>query len=225
MKATSFFAAVAFASVLVLNQAADAAVIGDFEGADPGTWGYWDGGLQTPLGDDANLEYSTEDSVTGATSVKATNAGYDQNLAYGADFATREAFLANDTLSFDVVFPETTESGFWELFELVINSNAGFNNVTSGATNSEGGTNQVGWAAGGSGRRVVTFDVDYSSQLALWNGVTPGYLELVFSLNNDSVHNVAYIDNVRLSNSIPEPASALLAAGALALAGLRRRVG
>lgn len=193
-------------------------VIGDFEGSDPGTWGYWNNGLQTPLGDDPGLEFSGEDATTGSMSVKASNMGYDQNLAYGADFAAREAFLNNSILRFDVIFPETDSDGFWEVFELVINSDAGFNNVTGNMTSSEGGTNQVGWAPGGSGRRVITFSVDYSDQVALWNGAVPNYLELVFSLNNDSVHNVAYIDNVRL---VPAPGA--LALGGLAMGGIAAR--
>tara|TARA_Y100001933_G_scaffold206941_1_gene209936 strand:+ start:573 stop:1235 length:663 start_codon:yes stop_codon:yes gene_type:complete len=207
-------------AALSLPALAGAVVIGDFEGSDPGTWGYWNNGVQTPLGDDPGLEFSSEDASTGLMSVKASNMGYDQNLAYAADFATREAFLNNTVLEFDVIFPEYQTSGFWEVFELVINSNAGFNNVTGNMTNSEGGTNQVGWGPDGGGRRMVTFSVDYSDQVALWNGAVPSYLELVFSLNNDSVHNVAYIDNVRL---VPAPGA--LALGGLAMGGLavRRR--
>jgi hypothetical protein len=206
---------------LAAAPAAAQVVIGDFEGSDPGTWGYWSGGFNAGFAGDPTLELSTEDFTTGSSSVKASNMGYAQNLAYSADFATREAFLANSELQFDVVFPEYSESGFWEIFEIVFNSEAGFNNLTGSMTNSEGGTNQVGWGADGGPRRVVTFTVDYSSQLPLWGGTTPGYLELVFALNNDSVHNVAYIDNVRL---VPTPATAgLLAIGMGAAAARRRR--
>lgn len=195
--------------------------IGDFEGNDPGTWGYWNNGVQTPIGDDANLEVSNLESTSGANSVRASNMGFDQNLAYSADFATRQEFLNNNTLVFDAIFPEYSTSGFWEIFEIVLNSNAGFNavfniqNNPNNLTNSEGGTAQVGWGPDGGGRRVVTFELDYSSQLALWGGQDMGYLELVFALNNDSVHNVVYFDNFRL---VPAPgaAAAFLALGTVA---------
>lgn len=196
--------------------------IGDFEGSDAaGTWGYWNNGVQTPLGDDPTLEFSTEDASSGSTSIKASNAGYAQNLAWSAEFETREEFLNYDTLVFDVVFPEYSTSGFWEIFEFVINSNAGFNNLTGSLTNSEGGTNQVGWSDDGSGRRLVTFELDYSSQLDLWGGEVPTYLEFVISLNNDSVHNVAYLDNFRL---VPTPgAVGVFAVAACGAVGRRRR--
>ena len=196
-------------------------VFGDFEGSDPGVWGYWDGGVQTPLGDDPSLEYSTADSTTGSTSVLATNPGYDQNLAYAANtLEIREAFMDYDTLLFDVVFPEYSTGGYWELFEFVMNSNAGFSNLTSTVTNSEGGTNQIGWGDDGGPRRVVTFSVDYSSEVAAWGGTAPNYLELVISLNNDGDHTGVYLDNFRL---VPAPGAAAALAIGLGGLGVRRR--
>ncbi len=220
-----FDAKVALCATVIIAAAGAAhadVVIGDFEGADVGEWGYWNGGFQTPLADDPTLEFSNEDATSGSTSIKASNMGYDQNLAYKANtLEERAAWLANDTMVFDVIFPEYSTDGFWEIFEIVINTSAGFNNVTASITNSDGNGNQVGWAPGGSGRRVVSFELDYSSQLALWGGADMGYLELVWSLNNDSVHNIAYIDNVRL---VPAPgAAAALALSCGALAGRRRR--
>jgi hypothetical protein len=184
-------------------------VFGDFEGSDPGTWGYWSGGVQTPIDADASLEVSTEDSSLNASSVKATNAGYDQNLAYGADFATREALSNATSFQFDVVMPQTAnfDSGYWQIYELILNSPAGFTNVTSSITNSDGNGVNIYWGGAASGeRRVVTFTVDYSAQAAAWVGV-PGYTELIFSLNNDSVHTTAYIDHFRIVSAVPEPAT------------------
>lgn len=215
----------ALALVLLIDTARADYGFGDFEGSDPGTWGYWSGGVQTPLGNDPNLEYSTEDATLNSTSVKATNVGYDQNLAYAADFATREAFLNATSFQFDVVVPATVNfnSGYWQIYELVVNSPAGFNNVTPTITNTDGSANNIYWGGAASGeRRVVTFTVDYSTQVAAWGGSVPGYVELVFSLNNDNVHNTAYLDNFRI-NTIPEPTSLGLCGFAVSTLLLARR--
>lgn len=219
--------AVASVAFALGSSAASGQVFGDFEGADPGTWGYWSGGVQTPIGDHPTLELSTADASTGSTSVLATNTSNSQSLAYAADFATREAFTNATQFQFDVIVPPTAnaDSGYWQIYELILNSDAGWQDITAGITNTDGnGANIYWWGAdsgpGSGDRRLVTFTVDYSTVAAAWGGVVPGYLELVFSLNNDGVHSTAYIDNFRIV--VPEPASiGLVSIGALGL--LRRR--
>lgn len=230
-------AALTLVGGLVLSSTSTHAVvvIGDFEGSDPGAWGRWSSGVQ-PFGPPANVALSTEDSSRGTTSVKATNVGYQQNLAYGANAAARTAFAVNTTLMLDVITtPSSAPSGYWQVFELILNSQGGgWTNVTSGLTNTSGTGNNIYWGPGpgDDGRRVVTFSLDYSAVKSSWSSLangTPGWVELVFSLNNDGAtnpeHAVAYIDNVRLVGdpaAVPEPA-AVGVAGVAAVGALMRR--
>ncbi len=210
----SLIIAAGFAAALGLAQVSQAGVIGDFEGgvAEVG-WGSWSGGV-APFA--AGVSVSNEASTTGTGSVKIDISGWGQHLAYSAGTAgTIGDFENNNTLEFDVIFPATTQSGWAELFEVVLNSQHGGFTVI-------GGVNQVGWGAGGGGAQTVSLALDYSAIRQTWiNNGTPGWVELVFAFNDDGNHPVKYVDNVRVT---PEPASAaLLGMGGLMLAARRRK--
>lgn len=188
-------------------------VIGDFEGTAETGWGSWSGGVVPFI---AGISVSNEAATSGADSLKIDISGWGQHLAYSAGTAgTIADFEANSVLEFDVIFPETTSSGWAEVFEVVLNSqHGGFTAISSGAT-------QVGWGDGGGGAQTVNFALDYSAIRQTWidNG-SPGWVELIFAFNDDGNHPVKYVDNVRVT---PEPASlALLGLGGLAMATRRR---
>ena len=193
-------------------------VIGNFEGgvAEPG-WGEWGSGVQ-PFS--SIITISNEAATLGAGSAKITQAGYDQNLAFGADFATRQAFLAHDKLLFDVIYPATTTGGFAQIFEVAVNSQYG------GFVGLNLSGQGVGWGPDGGAAITRTYEYDYSSgstnHKATWlaNGL-PGWVEIIFATNSDSTHGVFYIDNVRLV-AIPEPTS-LAGIGVASMLMLRRR--
>ncbi len=197
-----------------LAQASQAdVVIGNFEGAAEAGWGSWSGGV-APFS--AGVGVSTEDSTLANYSVKIDIPGWGQHLAYSAGTAgTIADFMANDTLEFDVIFPATTQSGWAELFQVVLNSqHGGFTQI--------GGVQQVGWGAGGGGAQVLNVSLDYSAIRQAWiNNGTPGWVELIFAFNDDGNHPVKFVDNVRLT---PEPASAaLLGLGGLMMSARRRK--
>lgn len=198
-----------------LAQASQAdVVIGNFEGAAEAGWGSWSGGV-APFS--AGVGVSTEASTLDNYSVKIDIPGWGQHLAYSAGTAgTIADFEANHILEFDVTFAETTQSGWAELFEVVLNSQfGGFTAISSGAQ-------QVGWGDGGGAAQVLNVALDYSAIRQTWldNG-TPGWVELIFAFNDDGNHPVKFVDNVRLT---PEPASAaLLGLGGLMMSARRRK--
>lgn len=210
----SLMIAATLAVGLGLNQAGQADVIlGNFEGAAEAGWGSWSGGV-APFS--AGVGVSTEASTLGNYSVKIDIPGWGQHLAYsGGTAGTIADFVANDTLEFDVIFPETTQSGWAELFQVVLNSqHGGFTQI--------GGVQQVGWGAGGGGAQTLNVSLDYSAIRQTWiNNGTPGWVELIFAFNDDGNHPVKFVDNVRLT---PEPASAaLLGLGGLMMTARRRK--
>ena len=211
----SLIIAASLAAGLCFAQASHAdAVIGDFEGAAETGWGSWSSGVAAFI---PEVSVSTEAATSGTGSVKIDISGWGQHLAYsGGTAGTIADFEANNTLEFDVIFPETTESGWAELFEVVLNSeHGGFTAISSGAS-------QVGWGDGGGGAQTLNVALDYSAIQAAWNtNGTPGWVELIFAFNDDGNHPVKYVDNVRLT---PEPASlALLGLGGLMLSSRRRQ--
>jgi hypothetical protein len=191
-------------------------VIGDFEQTAPG-WGRWSGGVQSW---DANYTYSTDGATLNNYAVQYTRpgGGWAQSLAYSAGAAgTIADFLAHDRLLADITFPATAQTGWAELFEIVINSQYG--GFTGQDANGPTGPVQVGWGPGGGGAQTITVEYDYANHKAAWaaNG-TPGWIEIVFATNSDSNHGFFQFDNVRLVRNIPEPAG--LALGGIALAAL-----
>ena len=221
------FAVTVLGSALV-GQAAYS--IGQFDGADPGAWGPWSGSGPGPL-PGSTTALSTEDKTTGTTSLKLTNTSWTQNVAHQAGIqAEKDAWAANDQITFDVVtLPNTQSSGWWKLEQVVVQSslNTGFNALpVTAISNSTGGDQIIGYGAP-VGRQVVTFAIDYSSVKALWGGSTPDWLNLVMATNNDGTaeHSVVYLDNFQLT-TVPEPSTvgALSVAALLLTARRRRRV-
>lgn len=218
MKFCRTISVLAVSLIAVASANADV-VIGDFEGgAAEAGWGEWNSGVQ-PFS--SIITVTNEAATLGTGSVKIVQSGWDQNLAFSADGATRAAFMAHDQLKFDVIYPATTQEGWAQIFELAINSqHGGFVGLSLSADG-------AGWGAGGGGAITKTYTYDYSSgagatnHKADWlaNGA-PGWIELIFATNSDANHGTFYIDNVRLV-AVPEPASlATLALGGMAL---RRR--
>lgn len=194
-------------------------VIGNFEGGAAETgWGEWNSGVQ-PFS--SIISVSNEAATLGSGSVKIVQSGWDQNLAFGADAATRAAFMANDQLKFDVIFPASAEAGWAQIFDVAINSQHG------GFVGTSFSADGAGWGAGGGGAITKTYTYDYSSgagatnHKADWiaNGA-PNWIEIIFATNSDATHGTFYIDNVRLV-AVPEPTS--LAALGLCGMVLRRR--
>lgn len=216
MKSNLLGAALAAGVIALAVPASANVVIGNFEGgvAEAG-WGEWSGGVQ-PFS--SIITISNEAATLGSGSAKIVRAGYDQNLAFGADLPARQAFLAHDKLQFDVIYPASTTGGFAQIFEVALNSPAGFIGLNLSGDG-------VGWGPNGGGAITRTYTYDYSSGATnhktnwLANG-TPGYIEMIFATNSDSTHGVFYIDNVQLV-AIPEPSG--LAAVAAAGVVLRRR--
>ncbi len=206
--------AASLAAGLGLAQAVQAdVVIGDFEGAAETGWGQWISNSVQPFVD---ISISNEAATSGSYSAKVDKAGWAQTLAYSAGTAgTIADFEANSVIEFDLIFAETTESGWAEMFDLALNSQyGGFSSITTSPA-------QVGWGDGGGGAQTVHVALDYSAIRQTWidNG-SPGWVELIFAFNDDGNHPVKYVDNVTLT---PEPASlALLGLGGLALASRRR---
>lgn len=190
----SFIIAASLAAGLGLAQASHAdVVIGDFEGGVAETgWGQWISNAVEPFQD---ITISNEAATSGTYSAKIDLSGWGQSLAYsGGTAGTIADFENNFILEFDVIFPETTESGWAELFDVALNSeHGGFTSITTSST-------QVGWAEGGGGAQTINVALDYSTIRQTWidNG-SPGWVELIFAFNDDGNHAVKYVDNVRLT--------------------------
>ncbi|MBX3434145.1 MAG: hypothetical protein KF847_12550 [Pirellulales bacterium] len=198
-----------------------AVIIGDFEGPTfPAAWGNWSTGPGN-LGDFPKYSLSTDGATSGSQSLLLANAGYQQNLAFWAGVAGEPGsiadFQANDTILVDVTFPASAASGWAQIYEIAFNSQYG------GYEGRDYSGQGVGWGDGGGGAQTITLSYDYSNHKAAWGANTPGYIQIIFATNSDSVHGLFHFDNVRLINSIPEPISGGLAALALVGVGAARR--
>ncbi|MGD1042278.1 MAG: PEP-CTERM sorting domain-containing protein [Sedimentisphaerales bacterium] len=202
---------------LLLVSASYAGVIGNWEGMPTTGDGWIDWSSQKAIETLPNM-YSANTSwyTLGSQSVQITKNGWAQTLSLKLEYQPGEVaeFLANTKIEFDVAVPNIGGDGGWGKIENVTVNASGWG---WGALPSS--TFMIGlWA--GSGTVVKHEVVDYSSILPLITAVPgSGYIEIIFTTNNDSTNNEMLFDNVRLT---PEPATmALLGLGGLAL--IRRK--
>lgn len=208
--------------------------IGDFDGgvAESG-WGRFSGGVQ-PL--DASVYPVTDLGDGGA--LETNLAGFSDSIAYSFTTAGTVAdFFANDQLVFDVIYrgtaTEAANGGFSQVFQVLFQSDfngfalTSFQNTADGISLTQfgGGGTSAGWAPGdaGSVQTITEVTIDYSAfKETLPDGFNPSTLQFWMSTNDDNRVFKA-IDNVRLTQAIPEPASAMLVALAVLGAGSTRR--
>ena len=108
-------------------------ILGNFDPTEEAGWGYWSGGLQTPISGGDEMEVSTEAATTGTSSVKMGHDGWQQALAYSAGTAgTIADFAANDTIEFDVIFKTDTapNGGYQKIESVTFNYDAGWTTLS-----------------------------------------------------------------------------------------------
>lgn len=200
---TSLWAAVILA-MMTLVVPASADVINDFEGS-AGNAVDWNGGSPVSI-DDASINPSVYDyeaaiGVTaGSQSLRLTQCGYVQTLAFQLDAAQRAVFMENSYFSIDVTVAAsggTYASGYTNIEEVAMNAaGPGWTAVASGTPL------QFYWW-GSAPERTQTLIVDYSDfRDAITN---TGYIEIILTTNNGGGAPCdIYFDNAQLYGGLGE---------------------
>ncbi|MGA2092599.1 MAG: hypothetical protein ABSH16_04215 [Sedimentisphaerales bacterium] len=209
-------------------------VIGDWEGVSDG-WTDWNGGSDVALSTlPSKYDYSTSWSSLNATSLKVTQAGWNQNLTIRSYQSTNpnfvSEFLSHSRFSIDMHFEgsEWANSTWAQIYELAVNgTGVDWASYAMGAANESDTQNPTApgqWGAPSSGtvsNYTTTVSWDYNAVKAtmVTAGLTSssGYVNFIFATNcSSSGYGSFYFDNARFENPIalsPSPADAVTGVG------------
>lgn len=186
--------------VFALAGSVYAGVIGNFEGVPDGCI---DWGNQLSVADPNNMpskyNYDTAGATLGTQSLRLQHTGWQQTLAFRLSYDQRVEFMANDQFIIDITVPANhinDGSGGWtEVLEITLNAD-GY------GWNAQSGTGLFFGFWDNSPEQTGTIVMDYSAAKASMPA-EPGFIEIVFTTNNDGVHDTLYFDNAQLSTPVP----------------------